>query len=413
MRNSFILIAVLALILSSFSAAEVKITDQNVYSGNNKFWHEGAFQKSNYLDLEGTNSMNNDLNMSSNNISLGSGSIVSETSQGWTQALHVESSDITIGDGTGLWDINLKPGRSIDMFDDAGIFRFRILQNSNGDIRFNDVNQNRILQWDQSKSEWDIGSAISAKLDMNNNEIKNVGEIRDVKTNYDLQSWGGYTSESSGNYVFGPFSPSSGNSHYIEKIVYSGYHPHRYGQLRDANGNPVVEAIDCDSWGTDSGERGKDCVYKFEYPVEMNGDWDLRVVDYSDGSTRRYGLTAYGFEGPEGLYTRQGWSAGDHVTCSGDSWCTVDSYTVPSGNTLMLTGMSFSTRHTYSIVQIEDGSGNVIVEGTTLGDHDWGNSKIEFGRAKEVSSGTKVRLRVYNDDSNSRDVKAMTWGYLK
>lgn len=65
-----VLATLLVFLVAGFAGADVKITGQNVYKDGNKFWHEGIFQKTNYLSLDGSSTMNGDLNMSSNRVTM-------------------------------------------------------------------------------------------------------------------------------------------------------------------------------------------------------------------------------------------------------------------------------------------------------------------------------------------------------
>lgn len=243
-----------------------------------------------------------------------------------------------------------------------------------------------------------------------------VGELRDISTNFDLETWGGYTNTTSGEIAFGPYSASSGNSHYIEKIHFSGYHPHRSAYLRNpSTGEAYTGRFGCSNWGSDGGQRGDNCSYEFAYPIEINSSelWEVVIDDYSDGSNRRYSAVAYGYVAPSGRFARRGWSIGGQINCGGSTWCTVDTFEVPADQTLSLTGMGFSTRHTYSILRVETAAGDVLVPGHVLGPHEWGHMNTEFGRALTVDAGTEVRVRVYNDDSSIRAVSAHLEGFLQ
>lgn len=62
-------LAVVLALVAGFSSANVKITSNSIEKGNGDlFWHEGIFQKSNYLPLDGSSSMQGNLNLSGNRL---------------------------------------------------------------------------------------------------------------------------------------------------------------------------------------------------------------------------------------------------------------------------------------------------------------------------------------------------------
>lgn len=64
-----LLTAVVFLLAVATVSGNLKITDQNIYSDGDHFWHQGNFLKSNYLSLDGSSPMKGNLDVGGNNVS--------------------------------------------------------------------------------------------------------------------------------------------------------------------------------------------------------------------------------------------------------------------------------------------------------------------------------------------------------
>lgn len=110
------------ILLVGLSAGEIRITDSSIQkNGQHSFWHEGIFQKSNYLPLDGSSEMQGNLNLSGNRLTNVPAPAASSDA---VNKSYVDNNDDTIADdqtlsevlgqdnSTGSYDIDMN-GNSI------------------------------------------------------------------------------------------------------------------------------------------------------------------------------------------------------------------------------------------------------------------------------------------------------------